>query len=147
MRVTDRLRVATFAQLDAATLYEFLRLRVDVFVVEQRCPYRELDGRDTEPTTRHVWLERDSRIVAYLRLLAEPDGCARIGRVVVDPTSRGEGLAGRLLAETLIMVRGRDCVLDAQTPLAAFYARYGFKTDGPEFLEDGIAHLPMRRPH
>lgn len=143
--VTDRLRVATFAQLDAAILYELLKLRVDVFVVEQRCPYPELDGRDCEPTTRHLWLERDDGIVAYLRLLADPDGSARIGRVVVAPAARGEGLAGRLLAETLVMINDRDCVLAAQSPLAAFYGRYGFRVTGPEFLEDGIPHVPMRR--
>src|SRR5690606_7197202 len=79
------LHVAAFADLDAATLYALLRLRVDVFVVEQRCPYPELDGRDTEPATRHLWLELSRTPVAYLRILAEPDGAARIGRVVVAP--------------------------------------------------------------
>jgi ElaA protein len=82
----DGVRVANFTDLDATTLYELLRLRVDVFVVEQRCPYPELDGRDTEPATRHLWLpdpERGGSPVAYLRLLAEPDQAVRIGRVAV----------------------------------------------------------------
>lgn len=141
---TLTLREAGFAELDAATLYALLRLRVDVFVVEQRCPYPELDGRDPEPATRHLWLERDGAPVAYLRVLAEPDGAARIGRVVVAPGARGAGLAGRLLTAALAMVGERECRLDAQAPLVGLYARFGFTATGPEHLEDGIPHVPMR---
>jgi ElaA protein len=139
------LHAATFAELDAATLYALLRLRVDVFVVEQRCPYPELDGRDTEPSTSHMWLERDGGPVGYLRLLSEPDGSARIGRVAVAGPARGAGLAGRLMAAALARVDDRECVLDAQSPLVGFYARLGFIPTGPEYLEDGIPHVPMRR--
>lgn len=164
-------RDAAFAELAAATLYALLKLRVDVFVVEQRCPYPELDGRDTEPATRHLWLERDGAPVAYLRMLAEPgtagervaasgrsasgtrgqaaraDGTAvRIGRVAVAAGARRAGLAGRLLAAALARVGGRECVLDAQSYLVDFYARYGFTPCGPEYLDDGIPHRPMRRP-
>lgn len=140
------LHAADFAQLDAGTLYALLRLRVDVFVVEQRCPYPELDGRDTEPSTVHFWLADGGAPVAYLRLLAEADGMARIGRVVVAKPARGAGLAGRLMAAALERVGERECVLDAQSPLAGFYARLGFAVTGPEFVEDGIPHVPMRRP-
>jgi ElaA protein len=136
-------RVASFDQLDAATLYALLRLRVDVFVVEQRSPYPDLDGRDLEPSTRHLWIGEPP--VAYLRLLAEPDGTLRIGRVAVAPAARGTGLAGRLMDAALDLVGDRDCVLDAQTYLVDFYTRYGFAPTGPEFLDDGIPHLPMRR--
>ena len=139
------LHVAGFAQLEAATLYALLRLRVDVFVVEQRCPYPELDGRDTEPSTVHFWLAEGAAPVAYLRLLAEPDGVARIGRVAVAKRARGAGLAGRLMAAALERVGERECVLDAQTPLVDFYSRLGFVVTGPEYLEDGIPHVPMRR--
>jgi ElaA protein len=141
---TLTLREAAFAELDAATLYALLRLRVDVFVVEQRCPYPELDGRDPEPATRHLWLERDGAPVAYLRLLGEPGGAARIGRVVVAPEARGTGLAGRLISAALARVGERECRLDAQAPLVGFYARLGFAAAGPEYLEDGIPHVPMR---
>lgn len=157
-------QVASFAELDAATLYALLRLRVDVFVVEQRCPYPELDGRDTEPDTRHLWLTRDEpgtshlgghggqpdgppdgRPTGYLRLLAEPGGAARIGRVAVAPHARGTGVAGRLLVAALAMTGDRECVLDAQNHLVNFYGRFGFSPAGPEYLEDGIPHVPMRR--
>lgn len=138
--------VAPFAELDARTFHDLLRLRVDVFVVEQACPYAELDGRDTEAGTRHLWLTRDGAVVAYLRILAEPDGVARIGRVVVAPAARGAGLAGRLMTEALTLVGDRPCVLEAQSHLVGFYAGHGFAVSGPGYVEDGIPHTPMRRP-
>jgi ElaA protein len=139
------LRTAHFAELDAATLYALLRLRVDVFVVEQRCPYPELDGRDVEPGTVHVWFEDDGAPVAYLRILNDP-GTVRIGRVCTAAPRRGDGLSGRLLATALDLVDSRPCVLDAQSYLVGYYKRFGFEPDGPEFVEDGIPHVPMRRP-
>jgi len=139
------LRVAAFAELDAGTLYALLRLRVDVFVVEQRCPYPELDGRDTEASARHLWLARGATPVAYLRLLRESDGAARIGRVAVARPARGGGLAGRLITAGLELAGGRPCVLDAQAHLVGLYRRFGFVPTGPEYLEDGIPHVPMRR--
>jgi ElaA protein len=144
-------RVASFADLPARTLHDLLRLRVDVFVVEQECAYPEIDGRDVEPGTRHLWFARDGRPVAYLRLLAEPDGAgepggvARIGRVVVARDARGQGLAARLMTEALTVVGSRPCVLAAQSHLVGFYARFGFTPSGPEYVEDGIPHVPMRR--
>ncbi|MCX4473697.1 putative N-acetyltransferase YjcF [Micromonospora sp. MW-13] len=142
---TVEARLASFAELDARTLHDLFRLRVDVFVVEQACPYPELDGRDIEPGTRHLWLTRDGAVVAYLRILADPGGVARIGRVVVAPDARRGGYAGRLMAEALAVVGDRPCVLDAQSHLAGFYARHGFAVSGPEYVEDGIPHTPMRR--
>jgi ElaA protein len=143
----SELVLAPFAELDATTLYALLKLRCDVFVVEQECAYPELDGRDTEPGTVHAWLTGDgAEPVAYLRILADPDGVARIGRVCVAAGARGTGAAGRLLAAALDRIGGRPCVLDAQSYLVGFYARYGFTPTGPEFLEDGIPHVPMARP-
>jgi ElaA protein len=136
---------AAFADLDARTLYDLLRLRCDVFVVEQECAYPDIDGRDTEPHTRHLWLARDGAPVAYLRILAEAGGVARIGRVAVAKEARGEGLAGLLMDEALALVGDRSCVLEAQSYLVAFYARYGFAVTGPEYVDDGIPHVPMRR--
>ncbi|MGN9913748.1 GNAT family N-acetyltransferase [Phytohabitans sp. LJ34] len=138
--------VASFADLDTRTLYDLLRLRVDVFVVEQKCAYPELDGRDTEPETRHMWLSRDGAPVAYLRILAEPGGGARIGRVVVSPSERGTGASGRLMAAALEEIGDRPSVLDAQAHLVRLYERYGYAVTGPEFMEDGIPHVPMARP-
>ncbi|MFG3704875.1 GNAT family N-acetyltransferase [Micromonospora sp. NPDC047670] len=139
------IRIARFADLDARTFHDLLRLRIDVFVVEQACPYPELDGRDVEPGTRHLWLDDDGAPVAYLRILDDPGGLARIGRVVVAPRARGGGHAGRLMTAALEVVGGRPCVLEAQSHLVDFYARHGFAVSGPDYVEDGIPHTPMRR--
>lgn len=140
------LHTATIDRLDATTLYRLLRLRTDVFVVEQKDPYPELDGRDLEPSAVHLWLARGDEPVGYLRILDDPDGSARIGRVVVAVDARGSGLAGQLMTAALSYIDGRRCVLAAQTHLAGFYARYGFEVTGPEFLDGSIPHLPMARP-
>jgi ElaA protein len=138
-------RVAGLGGIDARTAYRLWQLRVDVFVLEQQCAYRELDGRDLEPATRHVWVEEAGVPVAYLRVLTEPDGSRRIGRVCVAAEARGRGLADALLRRALAEVGERRCVLDAQAHLEAWYARRGFAVTGPEFLDDGIPHVPMRR--
>jgi ElaA protein len=132
-----------FTALDGPTAYAVWRLRQDVFVVEQACPYPDLDGRDTEPGTRHVLLRDDDLLLGYARVLDDSEHW-RIGRVVLDPAARGRGLADLVMKEALDIAKGRDVVLDAQSPLAGWYATFGFEVDGPEFLEDGIAHLPMR---
>jgi ElaA protein len=143
-----QLYVATPDSLDVPTLYALLHLRHDVFVVEQQCPYRELDGRDLEPGTRHIWIgpSREEPL-AYLRLLAEPDGSARIGRVCTAGPARGAGLSSQLMVATLELIgEGTPCVLDAQSYLVDFYKRFGFAVAGDEYVEDGIAHVPMRLP-
>ena len=140
----EELRVASFRDLDTTTLYAILKLRSDVFVVEQKCFYADPDGRDTEPGTRHLWLSRDDEMLAYLRIL--DDGAAeRIGRVATVPAARGTGLASRLVEEALTVIGNRPSVLDAQAHLVRFYAKFGYEQTGPEYLEDGIPHVPMLR--
>ena len=140
----DEVRTASFQDLEIRTLYALLRLRNEVFVVEQECHYQDLDGRDDEPGTRHLWISRGDEIRAYLRILDDGD-VQRIGRVVTARNARGAGLAGRLMNEALTIIGNRPSVLDAQAHLAGFYARYGYRPTGPEFVEDGIPHLPMLR--
>ncbi|MFI7600547.1 GNAT family N-acetyltransferase [Actinoplanes sp. NPDC049681] len=141
----DEIRVASFRDLDVTTLYAILKLRVDVFVVEQECPYPEIDGRDEEPGTRHVWLARGDEILAYLRILDE-GGTERIGRVVTAPHARKGGHASRLIEHALTVVGNRPAVLGAQAHLAGFYGRFGFVVAGDGYVEDGIPHVPMKRP-
>ena len=129
--------------MDLTTAYAVWRLRQEVFVVEQECPYPDLDGRDPEPGTRHVLLEEDGALLGYARVLDDGD-VWRIGRVGLARSARGRGLAEPLLAAALGACHGRDVVLDAQSPLQGWYASHGFTPDGPEFLEDGIPHVPMR---
>jgi ElaA protein len=143
----EAVRSASVADLDPTTLYAILRLRTDVFVVEQDCPYPELDGRDLEPDARQLWIEQDGAVVATLRLLKD-DGEVRIGRVATAPPARGTGLAAMLMQRALELVAeddpDADIVLDAQSYLANWYERLGFRRDGDEYVEDGIPHVPMR---
>ncbi|MDT4919168.1 MAG: ElaA protein [Pseudonocardiales bacterium] len=135
---------AATADLDARTLYEILALRSAVFVVEQDCVYLDADGRDLEPDARQLWIERDGSVVATLRLLRDPDGCARIGRVATAGPARRGGLAEALMRRALELAPSGDVVLGAQSYLEPWYARFGFVRDGEDYLDDGIPHLPMR---
>jgi ElaA protein len=157
--VTVALRRCCGRDLDAATLYDLLMLRIEVFVVEQACPYPDLDGSDLLAQTRHFWLEQESgEAIATLRLIEEglideapiegnPGGRRqfRIGRVCTRAAARGHGYATRLLQAALADVGADPCALNAQTYLIDMYARHGFVVDGDEFCEDGIPHVPMRR--
>ena len=139
--------VLGFDELGLHTAYDVWRLRQRVFVVEQGSPYPDLDGRDREPDTRHLLL-RDSdsdELVGYARVLDDGDA-VRIGRVVVAREHRGRGLADELMQMAMTLVGDRPARLDAQTDLAGWYASYGFAASGPEFIEGGVAHLPMARP-
>lgn len=143
-----RLLSAHLAEMRADTLYRLLRLRTDVFVVEQQCPYPELDGRDLEPSAVMVWAERGDEVLATLRVLRDP-AALRIGRVAARSSQRGTGLARRLfehgLEECARIAPELPIVLDAQQPLEGWYGSFGFDRDGETFLEDGIPHVPMRR--
>lgn len=138
------------ADLDAATLYALLRLRAEVFVVEQKCVYLDPDGLDLAPGTRHLWLEKDGKIVASLRLLEEHKNGVdsfHIGRVCTVAYARGQGHTTRLMRAALAEVGTAPCHLNAQAYLIDMYARYGFVVDGPRFLDAGIMHVPMTRGH
>jgi ElaA protein len=142
--VTVQLRSSSVAEIDPLRLYDLLRLRVDVFVVEQDCPYPELDGRDVEPDALLLWAEEDDQVLATVRLLVDHDADGlRIGRVATAPTARGRGLAADLMRLALERCAGRLVRLDAQAHLEGWYARFGFVVDGPGFVEDGIPHVPM----
>lgn len=150
MTTEGQLRHSLSADLDAATLYQILRLRVDVFVVEQACPYPELDGRDLDPQTRQFWISGDDGVIATLRLLVDPpaaDGrpMYRIGRVCTERGHRGQGLTAQLLGAALTEIGDHPCRIDAQAYLVDMYAKFGFLAEGDEYLEDGIPHVAMRR--
>lgn len=136
-------RAAYFKELTTTELHDLLKLRVDVFVVEQNCAYPELDGRDTQSGTRHLWIALRGELVATLRILDDGD-VRRIGRVATAKNYRKKGHAANLMRYALTVASG-PFVLDAQSHLARWYERFGFVPDGHEFLEDGIPHIPMRR--
>lgn len=148
MTATAALRRSWALDLDNKTLYALLKLRVEIFVVEQECPYPELDGRDLEAETRHLWLEQDGEVVCTLRLMEEHhDGnkSFRIGRLCTAESARGRGHTTRLLRAALAEVGTAPCDLSAQSHLVEMYGKHGFVAVGEEYLEDGIAHTPMRR--
>lgn len=138
--------VQRFADLDPVVAYWLWALRSQVFVVEQSALYLDLDGRDTEPGTWHVWCaDGDGRPVATLRVV-EDGGAWRVGRVATQVGFRGRGLAGEMMREVLGRWGSRVVVLDAQVHLKDWYAGFGFVETGATFEdEDGIPHVPMRR--
>ena len=140
-----RVVTTTVDDMAARLAYDVWRLRQRVFVVEQDCPYPDLDGRDLEDATRHVVLLEDDTVLGTLRVLDDGDW-ARVGRVVLAPAARGRGLAALLMEAAMGLCDDREVRLDAQTGMTRFYERYGFTVTGPEFDEDGIMHVPMARP-
>ncbi len=137
--------VAAFADLDASTLYDILRLRGDVFVVEQACVFADIDGRDREPEARHLWMTAGGEVVAYARLLtlAGDEPATELGRIVTPLAHRGTGLGRHLVVTAMALIDG-PIVLKAQARLADFYGSLGFVVTGEAFLEDDILHVPMR---
>ena len=142
--------IRTFDKLSTAELYEILRLREAVFIVEQNCPYPEADGQDPEAV--HLWYAgEDGRVAAYLRLYQKKDepGTVQVGRVVTSAAARGTGLGGKILHEgvqyALETMHAERLYLEAQTYAIGFYQKEGFTVSSAEFLEDGIPHVQMRR--
>lgn len=139
----------TFEELTNRELHDLLRLRVDVFVVEQRCAYAEVDGRD--PAAIHVLgLDGTDEIVAYARILpAKGDEPPHIGRVVVHRDHRNKGLASQAMHRALEILKDRTgsthAVLSAQAHLEKYYERFGFLRIGPTYDWDGIPHVDMER--
>lgn len=139
----------SFSELTTSELYAILRARTNVFVVEQNCPYEEVDGKDIDAL--HVFLQRDGDICAYLRIL--PRGVSyeqlSIGRVLVQPAYRGQKLATALMTEALAMIEQRfgaqPIKIQAQTYLQAFYESFEFEAISAAYLEDNIPHIDMLR--
>lgn len=148
-----RWRCLPFGALLPHTLYALLRLRAEVFVVEQACAFQDLDNAD--PACLHLLGETHdeagAHLLAYTRLV--PAGLkypeASIGRVVTAPATRGSGLGHALVRESvrqLQLLWGLQAIrIGAQAHLQGFYRQHGFVADGPLYLEDGIEHLEMIR--
>ncbi len=138
-----------FNQLTTTQLYALLKLRTDVFVVEQNCPYPELDNKDYAPNTGHLLGYDSNVLVAYARLL--PPGLSysqvSIGRVVVAESARGKGYGVALIQEALnqcgLLWPDQDIQIGAQLYLVDVYEKFGFVRHSDDYLEDGIPHVDM----
>jgi ElaA protein len=136
-----------FSELDVSTLFSIMKARVDVFVVEQACPYPELDEVDRAAETLHLYALVDNVIVAYSRVYVQTPKIIAIGRVLVNEHHRGKGLAKVLMKKSIEVAKGyganSEIKLSAQTYLLNFYIQQGFKSVGVPYLEDGIEHQNM----
>lgn len=138
-------------ELEMQTLYSLLALRNAVFIVEQNCPYQDLDGRDLERDNRHILGWKEGALIACARILA-PESAQQpvaIGRVVVAPDARGLNLGYRLMEQALMSCAQHwpqhDVWISAQAHLQSFYQKLGFRPQGDIYLEDDIPHIAMLR--
>ena len=138
-----------FDQLSAQMLYDIIRLRMEVFVVEQNCPYQDLDGRD-QASTHVMGHTPDGRLLSYCRVL--PPGLAypsyaSIGRVITSGEVRGTGAGKKLMVYAIDLARklypGMAVKISAQSYALPFYEALGFIAIGEEYLEDDIPHRAM----
>lgn len=140
----------SWSELTVDELYSFLKLRTDVFFLEQKIDEEELDGRDREPTTEHLWIEDDRGIAAYLRIVVDDEPTHRdarrsFGRVVVRPDRRGDGLAQCLIERVLELYGHHAFLLHSQSYIAGLYTKFGFEAFGEDYLEAGLPHVLMYR--
>ena len=140
-------KLKKFEDLSTHELYSLLQVRVAVFVVEQMCPYPEVDGHDL--ASYHLYGTQNGEIIAYCRIL--PRGTvyqeASIGRVLVNQKFRGQGLAGQLMTRTLRFMEEelleKTIKIQAQDYLREFYSSFGFQPISEVYLEDNIPHVDM----
>ncbi|NBI05917.1 GNAT family N-acetyltransferase [Senegalia massiliensis] len=139
--------IKTYDELTKDELYEILKKRIDVFVVEQNCPYDEIDNRDKD--SYHIFLKKDMNVIAYLRIL-EPGISFEnisIGRVLVDKNQRGNGLAIEMMNKAIDFIinnlRYNIIRISAQEYLIGFYENLGFEKVSNVYLEDDIPHVEM----
>lgn len=139
-----------FSQLTTIQLYEILRLRSEVFVLEQTCLYQDMDNNDTQNNVHHLMITSNNELVAYARLLppnltySNPS----IGRIIVAPQARSLKLGRFLIAHCIENTRrlwpDQAITIGAQTYLLALYQSFGFVEVSEHYLEDGIPHVDMQ---
>ncbi len=153
-------RFHQFETLGTHALFELMKLRVDVFVVEQACAYPELDAHDKASDTLHLLGYENEALIAYARAMppialnsgvtgVDDKPSVHIGRVVVEKEHRGRGIAQSMMQQLIERIQSTypelDQVLAAQTTVQAFYVALGFTPISDVYMEDGIAHIDMRR--
>lgn len=142
-------KIKSFEEITTSELYEIIKARVDVFVVEQNCPYPDLDGYDQKAI--HLWAEKDHNVLAYCRIFNKgikyPE--TSIGRVLTTEKARGKNLGKQLIQYAVETIENRfhtsEVRISAQDYLLRFYSGFGFEDTGKKYLEDNIPHTEMFR--
>lgn len=146
-------KFSPFGELSAKELYEILRLRQQVFIVEQQCVYQDCDGQDLDAHHLRGYhkVANEDKPVAYLRIIFPSAGknFSSIGRVVIHPDFRGKGLARELMSHALKVIEEinpkQDISISAQQYLVKFYQSLNFHLSSDGYMEDGIPHIQMIR--
>ena len=130
-------------ELSTKEVENIFSLRSKVFVVEQDCVYQDIDGKDQK--AKHVLGKKNNEIIAYARVFKPGDYFkeASFGRAVVKKTERGKGVGDELVKNCLEIITEEEIKISAQSYLKGFYGKHGFKSEGNEYLEDGIPHTAM----
>lgn len=142
-------KIKTFEEFTVPELYAVIKARVDVFVVEQDCPYPDLDGYDQKAI--HLWAEEDGEVLAYCRIFDKgiKYNEASIGRVLTTEKARGKSLGKQLIGYAVQTIENRfrtsEIRISAQDYLLRFYGGFGFEDTGKKYLEDNIPHTEMFR--
>lgn len=138
-----RFEAKFFDELTPTEVYEILKVRAQVFVVEQNCAYQDID--DVDYRSLHIFCESESRVTAYLRAFYKDEQTVQVGRVLT--ATHGQGLGGELLKNAIRIIKNKmnpkRIFIEAQSYAVGFYEREGFRTCSEEFLEDGIPHIAM----
>ena len=140
--------IKKFSELSAEEIYNILKLRSEVFVVEQNCVYQDIDEKDQKAI--HLFIEKNSEIIAYTRIFKKGDYYEEnpsIGRVVVSKKERGKNLGKEIMKKSIYYIKEnmdeKKIELSAQKYLDKFYKELQFYSEGEEYLEDGIPHQRM----
>ncbi|MCU7614562.1 GNAT family N-acetyltransferase [Chryseobacterium sp. GMJ5] len=142
-------KIKSFEEITTSELYEIIKARIDVFVVEQNCPYHDLDGYDRQAI--HIWAERENNVLAYCRIFNKgikyPE--TSIGRVLTTEKGRGKSIGKQLIQYAVETIENRfhtsEIRISAQDYLLRFYSGFGFEDTGKKYLEDNIPHTEMFR--
>ncbi len=141
------IKIKTFPEISTEELYKILRLRSEVFVVEQNCVYQDMDNKDQKAI--HLLYKQEEEVIGYTRIFKPGDYYENpsIGRVVISKTERGKDLGKKIMFESINYIKenlgAKKIELSAQKYLDKFYRDLGFYTSGEEYLEDGIPHQRM----
>ncbi len=139
------LKTKYFNELSTIELYEILKARSQIFVIEQKCIYQDID--DIDYKSIHIFYQQDNKVIAYLRIFPKEENwdIVQMGRVL--SIEHGKGLGGKVLKEGIKFIKekinAKKIYIEAQCYVIGFYKREGFKICSEEFLEDGIPHIKM----